>query len=81
VKQMEIMAHNRELFHGGNPVLKWQIQNISLQVNKDDQQRPSRDASSDKIDGIVALLMALGGWLYQDDEVIKRLGKYEVKDA
>jgi phage terminase large subunit-like protein len=81
VKQMEIMAHNRELFHGGNPVLKWQMQNISLQVNKDDQQRPSRDASSDKIDGIVALLMALGGWLYQDDEVIKRLGKYEVKDA
>ncbi len=47
------------LYHGGNPLLRWQIENMIVQEDAQGNQRPSRRSSQEKIDGVVAMLMAL----------------------
>lgn len=48
------------LNHGGDPVLFWQAANIVARKDVNSNMAPNREKSSDKIDGIVALLMAIG---------------------
>jgi len=58
-KELEDMIATGRLNHGGNPVLRWMASNAVAEVDRDDHIRPSRRASSDKIDGIMALCTAL----------------------
>jgi len=68
---METMVSNEDFWHGGHPVLEWMIGNTMVEMNRDEQIRPSRKNSSDKIDGIVSGLMAIGGHLYPEVETIR----------
>ncbi len=69
-KVMESLMEQKNLFHGGHPVLTWMIGNTMIQENNNDQIRPDRKNSTDKIDGIVSSLMALGAWLYDEEKTI-----------
>lgn len=69
-KVMESLIEQKNLFHGGNPVLTWMMGNTMIQENNNDQIRPDRKNSTDKIDGIVSSLMALGAWLYDEEKTI-----------
>lgn len=70
VRKMESMAIDKCLFHGGNPILEWEAGNVTIMTNHDGQRRPDKQKSTNKIDGIVASLMALGGSLYPEIETI-----------
>lgn len=72
-KQMESLLANRDYFHGGNPVLEWMIGNVVVRESPDGLIRPDKSKSSDKIDGIVSSLMALGNHLYPEIQVIDEL--------
>lgn len=65
----EVLAE-RKLAHGGNPVLRWQAGHVAVKSDDNGNLRPTRKGSADKIDGIVATLMAMGLWqrLTGDDE-------------
>ena len=58
-KLLETLVANRTLNHGGNPVLRWMSDNCSLESDYEDRIKPSKKKSTEKIDGIVALCMAL----------------------
>ncbi|MFG1230665.1 terminase TerL endonuclease subunit, partial [Xanthobacter wiegelii] len=45
--------------HGGNPVLRWNFQNIRTVRNKNDNIEFHKSKSIDKIDGAVASAMAV----------------------
>ncbi len=45
--------------HGGNPVLKWMTQNLVMRQDPAGNIMPDKDKSTEKIDGIVATIMAL----------------------
>lgn len=51
---------SKKLRHGGNPVLAWMASNFAVETNAGGDLRPSKKRSGDKIDGIVALIMAVG---------------------
>jgi phage terminase large subunit-like protein len=53
------VAANR-LRHGGNPVLRWMASNTIIVQNAAGHIMPSRKKSRDKIDGVVAAVMAVG---------------------
>lgn len=59
----EKMVLNRQIAHGGNPILRWMM---SCTEVKSDRQgnimpmKPQRDRSGKRIDGIVAAIMAVG---------------------
>lgn len=48
------------LRHGGHPVLRWMASNLSTEQDAAGNLKPSKKKSSEKIDGIVAGIMAIG---------------------
>jgi phage terminase large subunit-like protein len=48
------------LRHDGSPVLRWMASNCAVQKDDAGNRKPSKQKSSDKIDGIVTLVMAIG---------------------
>lgn len=45
--------------HGGHPVMRWMIDNLAVASDASDNVKPDKKHSGDKIDGVVALVMAL----------------------
>lgn len=59
-KAVEILVRKQRLEHGGNKVLRWMASNVAVVRDHSDNIRPSKEHSSEKIDGIVAMIMACG---------------------
>ena len=47
------------IVHGGNPVLKWMCGNVVVDQDPAGNIKPTKSRSADKIDGVVAAIMAL----------------------
>jgi phage terminase large subunit-like protein len=59
VKLFEQLVGEGKLYHGNHAVLNWNAANVALDRNIAGLRLPSKVKSGDKIDGIVAALMAL----------------------
>ena len=64
--EVEIIAKN--IIHNNNPCLNWCLSNVTLQEDPAGNIKPNKSKSVDRIDPIVALIMALGGYYSGDDE-------------
>lgn len=53
-----VLSHR--IRHGGNPVLRWNADNLVVTQDPAGNIKPAKDKSTEKIDGAVALIMALG---------------------
>ena len=73
IKKLEEMAIAGELRHGLNPALEHQNACMVVSQNSGEERRPNKEKSTDRIDGMVSILDALGGWIYPDDDVITTL--------
>jgi phage terminase large subunit-like protein len=58
-KKLEEVVLSGRLRHGGNPVLRWMAGNVSIETDAADNWKPSKKKSRERIDGVVALIMAL----------------------
>jgi phage terminase large subunit-like protein len=61
-KRLESLVLQNRIRHGGNPVLSWMSANVTVEINSFEDVRPVKKKSTGRIDGIVALIFALGGW-------------------
>lgn len=59
MKMLESLVLSGKLAHGNNPVLDWMASNVTAKADKKDNIYPTKDLPENKIDGIVALIMAL----------------------
>lgn len=59
-REVEKLLLGRQLAHGGHPVLKWNANNIAVKVDESGNMRPAKNKSAERIDGLVALIMAVG---------------------
>lgn len=59
MKTLEVAIQKRILSHGGNPVLAWMADNLVATSDPAGNLKPDKGRSTEKIDGVVALLMAL----------------------
>jgi phage terminase large subunit-like protein len=57
---LETLIPAKRLAHLGNPVLRWMASNLLVKEDNNGNKRPVKKSKRGKIDGIVALLMALG---------------------
>ena len=48
------------LRHGGNPAIRWQVDNFAVEMDAAGNVKPSKKHAGDKIDGVVAAIMGLG---------------------
>jgi phage terminase large subunit-like protein len=60
-KELEKILRDGKLRHGGNPVLRWMASNVALLHGPNEQIKPDRRRSGEKIDGVIALIEALDG--------------------
>lgn len=59
--QVENLVLEKKLRHDGNPVMAWMVSNLVVKVSKFNELRhPTKERPENKIDGPVAMLMALG---------------------
>lgn len=58
-KELMKLVLEKRIAHGGHPVLRWNIDNISVRTDPAGNVKPDKERSTEKIDGAVALIMAL----------------------
>lgn len=77
-KEFETLVLSGKIRHAGNPVLRWMMSNVVLTFDPAGNVKPNKAKSNEKIDGIVACIMALseamenknkGGSTYDDKEI------------
>lgn len=54
------LVRSLRCWHGGNPAMRWQASNAMDRKDENGNALPSKKRSRDKIDGIVAAIMAVG---------------------
>lgn len=60
MKEVEALVLNGQLHHDGNPVLSWMMSNVVCHEDAKENIYPRKDQKQKKIDGAVALIMAVG---------------------
>lgn len=58
-KHLEKIVAQGNVRHGGNPVLRWMASNVVIELDAAGNIKPTKKKSTERIDGIVALLCAL----------------------
>jgi phage terminase large subunit-like protein len=58
-KALEKAVLSRTIRHDGHPVLRWNVSNVSVETDATGNLKPSKKVSTDRIDGVVALIMAI----------------------
>jgi phage terminase large subunit-like protein len=59
-RELEKLIVSKKLAHGGNPVTRWMAVNVAVAQDPAGNLKPAKDKSTERIDGIVAMIMALG---------------------
>jgi phage terminase large subunit-like protein len=54
--------------HGGNPVTRWMAANVAVAQDPAGNLKPAKDKSTERIDGIVATIMAIGRAIVAQEE-------------
>ena len=58
-KELLKLVQEGRIYHGGDPVLRWMMDNLAVVMDDAGNVKPTRKHSREKIDGVVALIMAL----------------------
>lgn len=66
-KELEKLVVSRRLRHGGHPVLRWMASNVALATDPAANVKVDKQKSHERVDGIVALVMAVGCAMTADD--------------
>jgi phage terminase large subunit-like protein len=59
-REVERLVLEGSLQHGGTPVLRWMVSNVAIEQDAAGNRKPSKRKSRERIDGVAALVMALG---------------------
>jgi phage terminase large subunit-like protein len=57
-KDLQRRILNKQIFHDGNPVLRWNFGNLRLEIDRNENFYPTKSKSTGKIDGAWALIIA-----------------------
>jgi len=58
-KSLEAAILGKRLRHDGHPVLRWNMSNVAVESDPAGNLKPSKSVSTERIDGVVALIMAV----------------------
>lgn len=58
LKFMREQIHMLNFEHGGNPVIRWMLNNMDVKIDENENARPMKGKKTGRIDGITALLNA-----------------------
>lgn len=68
MKKLDALMRTGKLEHNGSPLLRWCLGNVVAKEDHNGNVFPRKEHEKLKIDPIVALLMALAGWLQEPED-------------
>ena len=77
-KELERLVLGRSFDHGGHPVLRWMAGNVAVSNDAAGNLKPAKDRSTEKIDGIAALVNALGASMAGGPSTIVKTGFVDI---
>jgi phage terminase large subunit-like protein len=66
MKELEALVRQGRFHHDGDPVLAWMVSNVVCHTDAKENVYPRKERPENKIDGVVATIMALARWLVGD---------------
>lgn len=67
MRELYSLVTTEALDHGAHPIMRWMASNVCAVMGKYGDIRPGKQREIDKIDGIVALIMAIARWTVNQD--------------
>lgn len=78
-RDFEAFVRAKRIRHGAHPTLDWMAGNVAVDYDPAGYPKPNKAKSTERIDGIVAAIMALGRCLVHESEAATEIGEdYEV---
>jgi len=62
-KEFEKMIWGKRIRHNGHPVMRWQMSNVMIKRDANENYKICKDKSTEKVDGPVAFTMAVAAWM------------------
>ena len=59
MKEVEQLVRGKKLLHDGHPILRWNIANVEIKQDENENIRPVKGRGIERIDGLVALVNAM----------------------
>lgn len=59
-KELEKLLIEKKVKHGNHPVLRWAASNVAVRLDAEENMRPDKEASTERIDPIEMWIMAIG---------------------
>jgi phage terminase large subunit-like protein len=67
MKEVEARTLSRKLEQDGNSMMTWMMGNVTARINAKDEIYPRKESAEEKIDGPVALIIAMGRAMLSED--------------
>lgn len=68
MKELDALIRAGRFHFDGSPLLKWMFSNVVAKVDANDNVFPRKERNENKIDLVVAIIMALGRWIVQEGD-------------
>jgi phage terminase large subunit-like protein len=68
MKELDALVRNGRFHHDGNPLFEWMVSNVVCHTDKKDNIYPNKQTSQNKIDGVIATIMALSRALLDEGD-------------
>ncbi len=66
-KELERLVLDRDIVHGGHPLLRWCVGNVAIETDPAGNIKPSKAKSTERIDGVAALVTGLALAIRSED--------------
>ncbi|MFD2704075.1 terminase large subunit [Salibacterium lacus] len=71
MKNIEVLTRKQRLKHGGHKVLRWNLSNVETKMDENENVRPVKGKSIERIDGFVAMVNSMARIIvYEDDSSV-----------
>lgn len=77
MKILKGLIFDAQLRHGDNQAFRWMLSNVAARVDENENIAPSKKKASERIDGVVATIMAIAR---SQSEGPPPVSKYETED-
>ncbi len=67
MKEIEQLVMGKKLIHSGHPVLRWNVGNVQVKMDENENIRPVKGKGTERIDGLVATINAMARAMLRED--------------
>jgi phage terminase large subunit-like protein len=68
MKKLDALIREGKIVHNGSPLVRWCLGNVVAKHDANDNVFPRKEHVDNKIDPIVAIIMALAGWVNEEEK-------------